>query len=714
MSLMKRMLAALVASSLLFFVSCSASADDSDDEKIVVSGDSNQPAASDEENGGSGESAAGGSEKTDDENASPGDETDTDSENKSGSDESGAQDSQKENQSSALKDSWWRESAFYHIWVKSFADSDGDGCGDLKGIESKLSYIQDTLGCDAIWLSPIFECKAKGKTESYNMHGYDTTDYYAVNSYFGTEADLTSLINACHDRNMKIIFDFVPNHTSTEHQWFKDSIAGANGKEDWYLWSDTDKHWTPMSSSSGWRYNSTKGKYYYGAFDTSMPDLNYNNTEVRAEMKNVVRYWLDKGFDGLRIDAARYLIEAESQWTDTAATHAWFQELRTEVLDSYESPKFMVCEAWVEGNRNTLNAYFGSDNEFNMVFDFDAGRPCITSAEDGVDSLNSTLCANPSSSRTYGVFLGNHDEYAGRLGTTLNQDWKKINLATALSLLRPTVPFIYYGNELGQPETSASGDIRLRGNYSWTMQKDELSDDTSPLAVNKVLLALRKANIATFADGSVTKLTAGTAGTLAYVLSGTDGDFLCVYNLSSDAVASATFSGSAVSAVSASSCVIGDTDAPALAFASSAVTVGNLAPCTFRVYALGTDDAQNIYDTETYEAGESYEGGASYVSHSEAMYVRGGMNGWGGTEMTGILTDDGYVWSVTIALSSRTYEFKFCTSDSSWPASGNWGSGTGSSLTLGGGNISYTAAADGSYTFFFNETALTCTVSAAQ
>ena len=127
-----------------------------------------------------------------------------------------------ENQSDSLSDAWWRESSFYHIWVKAFADSDGDGCGDFKGIENKLSYIQDTLGCDAIWLSPIFDCSSKGKAETYNMHGYDTTDYYAVNSYFGTESDLTSLIEACHDRGIKIIFDFVPNHTSKNHQWFKD------------------------------------------------------------------------------------------------------------------------------------------------------------------------------------------------------------------------------------------------------------------------------------------------------------------------------------------------------------------------------------------------------------------------------------------------------------------------------------------------------------
>ena len=141
---------------------------------------------------------------------------------------------QAENQSTELDSKWWKESSFYHIWVKSFNDSDGDGIGDLKGIEQKLDYIQDNVGCNAIWLSPIFDCSGKGS----NMHGYDTTDYYAVNPKFGDESDLISLINAVHDRKMQIIFDFVPNHTSYEHPWFTDSLNYGT-KRDWYVWCTT-------------------------------------------------------------------------------------------------------------------------------------------------------------------------------------------------------------------------------------------------------------------------------------------------------------------------------------------------------------------------------------------------------------------------------------------------------------------------------------------
>ena len=135
-----------------------------------------------------------------------------------------------ENQSTDLKDGWWNDTAFYHIWVKSFCDSNGDGCGDFNGIKSKLDYIKNDLGCDGIWLSPIFECDYKTKSSSGNMHGYDVNDYYAVNSYFGTEDDLLSLIDACHEQGIKIIFDFVPNHTGKGNAWFTNSCEGGEKK----------------------------------------------------------------------------------------------------------------------------------------------------------------------------------------------------------------------------------------------------------------------------------------------------------------------------------------------------------------------------------------------------------------------------------------------------------------------------------------------------
>ena len=180
-----------------------------------------------------------------------------------------------QNQSAGLSADWYRDSAFYHVWVKSFNDSDGDGCGDLDGVTDKLGYIQEGLGCDAIWLSPIFDCAYKGKAASSNMHGYDTVDYYSINPYFGDETDLSELLSAAHDRGMKVIFDFVPNHTSSSHPWFLASVAdaesGSLGKGDWYLWQDSLLYWSPMGSDSTWHANAERGQYYYAPFWGGMP-----------------------------------------------------------------------------------------------------------------------------------------------------------------------------------------------------------------------------------------------------------------------------------------------------------------------------------------------------------------------------------------------------------------------------------------------------------
>jgi alpha-glucosidase len=186
------------------------------------------------------------------------------------------------------------------------------------------------------------------------MHGYDVTDHYKVNNLFGTESDVEDLINACHAKGIKIIFDFVPNHVSSKHPWFEAS-AKETEKNTWFLWNSVKLAWNPMGSTNTWHQYGNR--YYYGAFNGSMPDLNYRNAEVREEMKNVVRYWLNKGFDGIRVDAVRYLVEYSSLYIDTADSHDWYKELRS-VLNEYNSPKFMVCEAWVENDRTRLDRYF--------------------------------------------------------------------------------------------------------------------------------------------------------------------------------------------------------------------------------------------------------------------------------------------------------------------------------------------------------------------
>ena len=615
-----------------------------------------------------------------------------------------------------LREDWYKNSSFYHIWVKSFADSDDDGCGDFKGIEQKLDYIKNDVGCDAIWLSPIFSCNYVSKNVKDNMHGYDTFNYYSLNSYFGTEEDLVSLINAVHQKGMKIIFDFVPNHTSDAHPWFLSSQNNNSDKRNWYLWNDEKLSWYNGMTSNTWHKKGSS--YYYGAFNGMMPDLNFRNYEVREEMKNVVRYWLNRGFDGLRVDAVRYLIEDEGNCCDTKATHEWFQELRKDVIDTYDSPKFMVCEAWIEGNRTALNEYFGSsaNPEFNMVFDFDVGKRCIDSVSKQEDKTDNSLVNN--NYGTYGTFLGNHDEYYGRGGSVLGSQDKLIKQATALSLLRPSVSFIYYGNEIGQPEESWQGDVRLRGPFKWNLAESQKEYPLSILNLNKKILELKN-KYAELRTGVVTKLETTSSNSLAYFI-GTDyssNKFLCVYNFSNKAVASYSFKQDTISAGTSATVLIGDKDQDnTIEFTNNNVTVKNLAPYSYRLYYIGDTTEENAFDDEVYVANEEY----SYVP--EIMYLRGTMNNWDTSdEMKKSVVDGKEIFTVDIEgnrAKNGVFEFKFDTGN--WLPGQNWGllkmnadnmSGSLSTVQNDSNNI-VVSGIDSSktYTITFNYTDLTFSV----
>lgn len=562
------------------------------------------------------------------------------------------------NQSSGLKDSWWREANFYHIWVKSFSDSDGDGCGDFKGIENKLSYIKDDLGCDGIWLSPIFDCDYKGKSEGFNMHGYDVKDYYAVNDCFGTEGDLISLIDACHEKEIKIIFDFVPNHTGSGNQWFTDSCKNQDGKKDWYMWSDTQlSQWnTGMGGDTGkWNKNPYGNDYYYSAFYGSQPDLNFRNYEVREEMKNVVRYWLNKGFDGVRIDAVRYLVEKEDAKYDTDETHEWFNELRSEI-DKYAenglSPKFMVSEAWITNDRARLEKYFWSDEkpEFNMVFDFDQGLGIVNSIyNQNASYLSSTLRANPDENKTYGTFIGNHDEYLDRLGTCFSGYEAQIKLSSAMSLLRPTTPFIYYGNEIGMKDNTSYGygDIRHRTKFDWTEAEKQKSDESSILNLNKAILTLRKTYPNLFENGKVEFLQSNTINTntkesinnvLAYTISDGTDSLLCIFSLVNSGDYKFWFLPSSLVDVNNYSVLVGINNDKNLSIDDKSLKVQYIAPYEARVYYLGDSTKEMLFT-------------------DNRLFLRGDMNSWGYSEMD--YDSEKKIFSASTSLSSGTYQFKF-------------------------------------------------------
>lgn len=460
------------------------------------------------------------------------------------------------NQSQGLASDWYKDSSFYHIWVKSFYDYDGDGIGDFRGITAKLDYIKNEVGCDAIWLSPIFDCAGKGTSVSSNMHGYDTVDYYNVNDYFGNMEHLEELLREAHARGMKVIFDFVPNHTSNLHPWFLQSAKRENNKDTWYLWNQERLSWNPMGNSTTWFNNYERQEFYYGAFNLTMPDLNFRNYEVREEMKNVVRFWLNKGFDGLRIDAVRYLIEdaGSAGLVDTQATHEWYEELRSEVIDEYAKlgkPKFMVCEAWIQNDRSRLNRYFGDEAapEFNMVFDFDfTGK--LTMAvryknRDFVSYVQNDLAKR--SDQRYGVFLSNHDNVANRPGSTFKTQ-EELRLATAVSLLLPATPFIYYGNEIGQQDQSnlQGQDLRLRYPLRWDEAERQQKDSSSLLSLHKTLLGLRQTHEALRFGryvplGGDRILSSVPTSVLAYTLFTKGETIVCVFNMDSEPIVNLDF-----------------------------------------------------------------------------------------------------------------------------------------------------------------------------
>jgi alpha-amylase len=210
-----------------------------------------------------------------------------------------------QDQSSA---SWWNATTWYEIFVRSFKDSDGDGIGDFQGIISQLDYLNDgnpdtttDLGITGIWLMPIMP--------SPSYHGYDITDYLAVNPDYGTMQDFKALLEACHARGIRVIIDFVVNHTSSEHPWFQAALKGDPTYKDYYVWQKKDPATNGPWGQDPW-HKGTNNEYYYGAFWGGMPDLNYHNPKVIEEVYAVSDYWVKEvGVDGFRIDAARYLFE---------------------------------------------------------------------------------------------------------------------------------------------------------------------------------------------------------------------------------------------------------------------------------------------------------------------------------------------------------------------------------------------------------------------
>src|SRR3954447_1065056 len=362
---------------------------------------------------------------------------------------------------------WWRDGVFYQIYPRSFQDTDRDGVGDIKGIIRRLPYVR-ALGVDAIWLSPIFPSPMAD-------FGYDISDYTGIDPLFGSTADFEKLVEAAHAASLKIILDLVPNHTSDQHPWFIESRASRNNpKRNWYLWRDpkgdgsAPNNWMSEFGGSAWQYDKASGQYYYHAFLAQQPDLNWRNREVREAIYDVMRFWLNKGVDGFRVDVIWHLIKDE-QFRDNPSNPGFhpdrppherllprytadqpeMQEVIAEmraVIDEFEH-RVLIGEIYLPIER--LVAYYGKDlSGAHLPFNF-----ALLSAPWNARGIEKIIAeyesALPSGAWPNWV-LGNHDR--PRVASRVGPDQARV-AAMLLLTLRGT-PTLYYGDEIGMHQVA--------------------------------------------------------------------------------------------------------------------------------------------------------------------------------------------------------------------------------------------------------------------
>ncbi len=355
---------------------------------------------------------------------------------------------------------WWNDAVFYEVFVRSFFDESGDGIGDFKGLTQKLDYLNDgnpnthdDLGITGIWLMPMM------KSPSY--HGYDVADYYATEPDYGTMQDFEEFIAAAHARGIKVIIDLVMNHSSSQHPWFTQSAANQNGYRNWYVWSDNNPGTIGPWGQTLW--HPRNGDYYYGLFWDGMPDLNYTHQPVKDEMFNVVKFWLDKGVDGYRLDAIKYLIEDGPLLENTSQTYALLEELNT-VYKTENPEAFTVGEVW--SSTQSIIPYVQNDR-LDVCFEFGLAGAILDAVNNGrLESIKNQLITvqNSYPILQYATFLTNHD--MDRVLSTLGAITDKMKLAASLYLTLPGIPFVYYGEEIGMVGTG--DDINFRRPMQWT------------------------------------------------------------------------------------------------------------------------------------------------------------------------------------------------------------------------------------------------------
>ena len=315
---------------------------------------------------------------------------------------------------------WWNEAVFYELFVRSFYDSDGDGIGDFQGVIAKMDYLNDgnpdtdtDLGITAIWLMPMMD--------SPTYHGYDVIDYYRIEPDYGTMADFEEFLEAAHDRGIKVIIDLVLNHTSNKHPWFTQSAASSNDFRDWYIWSANNPGTIGPWGQNLW--HASGSQYYYGVFWSGMPDLNYNHPPVKEAMFDVANFWLDKGLDGYRLDAIKYLIEDGTIIENTPATFSLLEEFN-ELYKANNPDAFTIGEVW--SNTNSVIPYVQNDR-LDVCFEFDLASAILGAVNDnnpsGIQQHMQTVQSSYPALQ-YGTFLTNHDmdRVYNQIGSNMAKD----------------------------------------------------------------------------------------------------------------------------------------------------------------------------------------------------------------------------------------------------------------------------------------------------
>tara|TARA_R110000868_G_scaffold83058_6_gene234719 strand:- start:7636 stop:9276 length:1641 start_codon:yes stop_codon:yes gene_type:complete len=351
---------------------------------------------------------------------------------------------------------WWKETVFYEIYMPSYKDSNGDGYSDFKGLTSKLDYIQN-LGVKGIWLTPFLKSP---KVDN----GYDVSDYYAVDSTYGTLDDFKQFLNESHKRNIKIIMDLVVNHTSTESKWFQESKkAKDNPYRDYYIWKDEPNNWESFFGGSAWESDSISNQYYYHKFDKRMPDLNWQNPKVVEEIQHVLRFWLDLGVDGFRLDVINFLttegIALDNPIDeDGAQNHLYdinqkgikeaMKTIRTTV-NEYEN-RFIVGE--IGSDKIEVLKQYQDTELLDVIFNFNFGSIPEFSAQQIFDELQS-MEKNMSNYPT--LFFGSHD-MPRLINRLAKNNFERAEALAALMLTAKGVPFIYYGEEIGMENIKAN------------------------------------------------------------------------------------------------------------------------------------------------------------------------------------------------------------------------------------------------------------------